>query len=214
MSRIIFIVGSSASGKSTTERNLRLRIDGQFKPGKFQEVDEHDLIFVGKVLFADESHVLRLSGGDTIPFDVLFEATEMYPDSTLIFEKVHIPEYVIDQLHRESHTMHFCQLHVAAEVAKQRLIRLRHPSALKENFHAYRPLKDEYLLKRDTCLREHGVRIDYIGGTLIERCRILESIIGVQASFDYVLYNFVDSVDTIYQRFYDGGDPAKSSDEW
>ena len=211
MSRIVFIVGSSASGKSTTERNLRLRIAGQFEPGRFQEVDGCDLIFVGKVLFTDGSHVLRLSGGDAIPFELLFEVSRKYPRSTLVFEKVHIPEYVIHWLNREHHAMTFCQLQVRPDVARQRLIRLHHPSALKDNFHAYRPLRSAYLEKRDAFLQARGIPVHYIDGTLIERCRALEVILGVEAICDYVLYDFVDSVDVIYQRFYDGGDAAKPS---
>ena len=212
MSRIIFIVGSSASGKSTTERNLRLRLDGEFKAGSYQKVDGAELVFVGKVLFADSTHVLRLSGGDTINFDVLSEATELYPDHTLVFEKVHIPEYVIDRLYRAQNVMHFCQLQVAPEVARARLVRLHHPSALKDDFHAYRPLRSHYLAKRDAYLSARDIPVTYIDGTLIERCRQLESVIGVTAQFDYVLYDFVDSVETIYARFYDGGDsPLPSS---
>lgn len=211
MSKIFFIVGSSASGKSTTERNLRLRIAGQFEPGKFQKVDGCDLIFVGKVLFTDGSHVLRLSGGDTIPFDLLFEIAHEYPRSTLVFEKVHIPEYVIHRLDRERHAMTFCQLQVHPDVARQRLIRLHHPSALKDDFHAYRPLRSAYLEKRDAFLKARGIPVHYIDGTLIERCRALEVILGIEAICDYVLYDFVDPVDVIYQLFYEGGDDAKPS---
>lgn len=209
--RVFFIVGSSAAGKSTVDRNLRLRLTGKFHKGSYQPVPSMDLCFVGRVLFENGKKVLRLSGGDATKFEKLEAAVENLVDQkTLIFEKAHIPFWLPKKLIDAGHEVTAFHLLVDQKEAQRRLQKLNHPSADKlDTFPAYRPGHEDYQKNRDAKWAEIGAQVIYVDGPLRDRCKFIEDTIGVRARYDHVLLDFTEPVQVIYRKFHDGWDAPR-----
>jgi hypothetical protein len=215
------IAGSTAAGKSTTERNLRLRLTGELALGEHQPLPEQGLVFAGRVLYNSGKRVLRFSGGDSTSFQRdnwknLFDAREIANKlkegsySKVIFERYHLTEWVVRELIARGHKMTWFHLEVPRELAAARLRKLDHPKADSPKHIYYNPGKPEFQKERDAYLAELGVQVIYLYEDLPKRLAFIEDCIGVTPQYEYYLYDFQDSVESIYQRFFAGGDCPRS----
>jgi len=209
MAKYYFIVGSSAAGKSTTERNLRLRLSGELSLDPSQHIPDKDLIFLGRVIFANGKKVLRKSGGDSIwyKWELLLEAANKA--NNIIFEKYEVPLSVYELLMIEGHDVTLFHILIDKQVAVDRLVHIKHRNAHKLDRIYYKPGESAYQKARDKQLREWGVNVVYLSGDLKQRCSTIEESIGVIPMYDNVVYDFEDSLEDILHRFKSGGDTER-----
>lgn len=222
MAKYYFLVGSSAAGKSTTERNIRLRMTGYLLPGDHQVATEQQLVFAGRVLFNSGKKVLRFSGGDATGYqwesllNAIKYANVIKPSilyNRVIFEKYHVPIKRYEELVRAGHDITVFHIEVDPELAKLRLDGLDHPGAFNPHHPYYRPNNLEYQEKRDAQLADIGVQVVYVGGDVRDRCEFIEEYIGLFPMNDYIVYDFKGPVDEIEEKFHAGGDQPRAIEE-
>lgn len=212
MSKFYFIVGSSAAGKSTTERNLRLRSSCELSNQLLQHVPDQDLVFVGRVAFANGKKVLRKSGGDSIWYDwSILDTALLYADK-VVFEKYEVPPSVYKKLVNAGHDVVLFHILVHHDIAVNRLIHLEHRNAFKEDRIYYKPGDPEYQSTRDNKLADLGIQVVYLEGDLKSRCKFIENYMDISPKYDHVIYDFNDSMEDIVSRFKSGGDPERTLD--
>jgi len=89
MTRLVVIQGTAGSGKSTLERNLRLRYCGKLGTDKYQ-INSDGVGFFGKAAKRD-GHALKYSGGDTLkegkPLDTLLSMKLSMKVKVIVYEK-------------------------------------------------------------------------------------------------------------------------------
>ena len=219
MAYIYFIVGSSGSGKSTVEKNIRLRQANKFEPGYYQYVEDQDLLFVGRVLHESQKAVLRFSGGDGTGFEYLFNAVPRHeylttvdefppqvagPSTKIIMEKYHIARYVPERLVEEGHSVTFIHIKVTWDQVRSRLEKLGRSSAKKtpDTYQYFRPLREEYLHQRDIELAALGIPVRYVNNDDLETCcKAVETYLQIEPKYPGVLQDFLGPVDQIYSEF-------------
>jgi len=211
-----FLVGSTAAGKSTTERNLRLRLAGVIKTGDHQVVPEQGLIFAGRLLTKNGKKMLRFSGGDATrwTWDKLIEAkkfgNEICPAEydKVLYEKYNVTDWVVEELVKAGHSITVFHIDIPRPIAVKRLQSLDHPAATDPKHPYYRPGDQDYQARRDKLWSSMGVDIHYVCADLRERCQIIEGAMGVVPLHDHVVYDFQGPIVDVRDKFLAGGDPC------
>lgn len=221
MAHYLFLVGPTAAGKSTTERNLRLRLTGELKSGLYQFVPDQGLVFAGRVLFNRKRKILRFSGGDATGYkkEYVLQALQAGEEeygvkfNKVIFEQYRVSNALVEELVSKGEDVTFLHIDIDRDLIIDRLIALDHPKAEECNPPYDRPVDKDFQEKRDQYLAGLGVQVIYIGGDVLERCQFIERMLGLTPKYDHVLYDFDDSLDVVQERFLSGGDPPRSIDD-
>jgi len=216
---VYLLTGSSGAGKSTTDRNLRLRAFGEFVTGDTQLYSDN-LMFVGRMLYSNGSAVLRLSGGDSTSPSMLVDLVDY--DINLFYEMAILPTNVLVSLSEVAEVIMLNLEEDPAVIVERNTLRGHRSCAKidlsnldvypgeKIGFHAYRPLYKNWIARRDQFCDDHGIRVLHLCNLdLLERCRVIEEMIGITPLYDKILYDFSGTLQEVYSRFADGGDHVR-----
>jgi len=209
MAHYYFLVGPTAAGKSTTDRNLRLRLSGELHSGIYQKIPEQDVVFAGRVLFNNGKKVLRFSGGDATGYKRQYLLDAWKEASKVIFEQYRVSMSAVVEILRRGDDATFFHIDITRDLIKARLRKLNHPHADDCNYPYDRPVDLDFQERRDARLSDLGVQVIYLDGDVRDRCRFIESTMGLEPRYDYVLYDFRSSLEDIHKRFLTGGDPPR-----
>lgn len=221
MAHYLFLVGPTAAGKSTTERNLRLRLTGELESGLYQFVPDQRLVFAGRVLFNRKRRILRFSGGDATGYkkEFVLQALQVGEEeynvtfNKVIFEQYRVSNALVEALVKRGEEVTFLHIDVNRDLMIDRLIALDHPKAEECNPPYDRPADKDFQERRDRYLAELGVQVVYIEGDVKDRCQYIERMLGLTPKYDHILYDFDSSLDVVQERFLSGGDPPRPIDE-
>lgn len=211
------IVGQTASGKSTVEKNLRLRWSGDISGGNFQRIN--NILFCGRVL-SSRDLFLRFGGSEATNYnwDYVINPEKYVSDyfDTIIFEKYTIPFHLLDTLSKKGDFTIF-HFEVDNSISEMRLKSLNHPNPSRDSNPFYASGTKRFMNKRDLFASERGVSVVYISGDARDKCMFIEKQLNVMPLYDYIIYDFYksepQSKSDIVSRFLSGGDSIRSVNE-
>jgi hypothetical protein len=202
MAHYYLLVGAGGCGKSTVQRNLRLRWDGVFSSEDHQVIPSKDVVVAGRILFRNGKKLIKLPGGDSYQFDrsELFTLDKMGV-SKVLWEQYDVPTTVIQDLLTLGHKVTIIHLRNPLEVC---IARREHRSPRSTgNMLPYYPAETEWQDKRDAKVTAWGVAVVYVDcDGLRSRCETVEKIMGIKPVHDNVALTDELNVDAFLALFF------------
>jgi len=202
LAHFYLIVGVCGSGKSTLERNLRLRWSGTLSSGNYQTIPDMDVTVAGRVLFRDESKLLKLSGGDAHQYDwsILTDA-EYQCTGRVIWERFDSPpNKILVSLVNSGHAITLLHLNtdLAVGIARRDA---RSPKGTG-NSRTYYLADPEWQAKRDIIMSNLGIEVVYVAiDDLRSRCEFVEQLLSITPVYDKVLIDCYGHTKDVVSRF-------------